>query len=208
MSIYIRPKSSGAVIFFTVCLADRRSDLLVRKIGLLRDAVRVTRAERPFEIVAWVVLPEHVHCIWKLPGSDGNFSVRWGAIKSRFTMSLRKSGFSLPPDLPVVQNGRYAGMKPGLRVAKRERAVWQRRYWEHHVRSREELNALIGYCWFNPVKYRLAHRPAAWPYSSFHRDVRLGRVLPDWQGCDVALEAGEPNPEGGTAASAFLRQAE
>ena len=129
MSVYIRPKSSGATIFFTVCLADRKSDLMVREIALLREAVRVTRAERPFEIVAWVVLPEHLHCIWRLPPGDGGYSVRWGAIKSRFTMSLRRSGFTLPPDLPVVQRGRYAGLKPGLRMNKRERAVWQRRFW-------------------------------------------------------------------------------
>jgi REP element-mobilizing transposase RayT len=44
-------------------LLERRSDLLVRHIDSLREAVRRTRRERPFHIDAWVVLPEHMHCI-------------------------------------------------------------------------------------------------------------------------------------------------
>ncbi|MEL7467415.1 MAG: transposase [Pseudomonadota bacterium] len=74
MSTYIRTKSRGATIFFTVCLADRDSDLLLREIGLLRD-VRVTRAERQLEIVAWATLPDHLHCIWRSPYGDGEFVV-------------------------------------------------------------------------------------------------------------------------------------
>lgn len=199
MSNYIRPKSRGATIFFTVCLADRSSDLLVREIDLLREAVAVTRRNGPFEILAWVVLPDHLHCIWRLPCGDGDYSIRWGAIKSRFTISLRRAGFSPPPDLPIVRSGRYAGLKPGLRGEKRERAVWQRRFWEHHVRGRTELTTLIQYCWFNPVKHGLVVRPAEWPYSSFHRDVRLGRVPVEWQGRDMDIEAGEPDEVGWVA---------
>ena len=191
MSIYIRPKSSGAAIFFTVCLADRSSDLLVQEVSLLREAVRATRSERPFGILAWVVLPDHLHCIWRMPHGDGDFSVRWGAIKSRFTIGLRKAGSRPPTDLPVVAEGRYAGLKPGLRANKRERAVWQRRFWEHHVRGHGELKDLTRHCWFDPVKHGLVRRPADWPYSSFHRDARSGRVPMDWQGREVEIEAGE-----------------
>ena len=68
MSNYRRPPRSDAPVFFTVALADRRSDVLVAEIERLRAAVRVTRAERPFGIEAWVVLPDHMHCIWRVPG--------------------------------------------------------------------------------------------------------------------------------------------
>lgn len=88
MSRYIRPRVTGARIFFTVALADRRSDLLLREVGRLRESVRVTRAERPFGIDAWVVLPDHLHCVWTLPAGDADFATRWGAIKARFSRGL------------------------------------------------------------------------------------------------------------------------
>jgi putative transposase len=80
MSAYIRPKLPGACVFFTVALADRGSDLLLREIDILRAAVRVTKAKRPFRINAWVVLPDHLHCIWTLPEGDTDFSGRWRQI--------------------------------------------------------------------------------------------------------------------------------
>ena len=86
-------------MFFTVALADRRSDLLVRQVDRLRDAVRRVRADRPFGIDAWVVLPDHLHAVWTLPEGDKNFSTRWGAIKAQFSMSIRRAGFT--PPLPV-----------------------------------------------------------------------------------------------------------
>ena len=60
-----------------------------------------------------------------------------------------------------------------------------------HVRSRDELNALIEYCWFNPVKHGLVRQPAAWPHSSFHRDVASGRVPVGWQGREAEIDVGE-----------------
>ncbi|PYE85418.1 REP-associated tyrosine transposase [Pseudoroseicyclus aestuarii] len=180
MSRYIRPKIDGATIFFTVCLARRGSDLLVRYLPLLREAVRATRAERPFEIDAFVVLPDHLHCIWTLPPGDHDFSARWGAIKARFTRNLRRAGFTPPIARPVVPSGRYGGVNPALRHDRGEVALWQRRFWEHHIRNDADLAVHIRYCWTNPVKHGLVATPADWPYSSIHRDIRLGRVEPEW----------------------------
>ena len=103
MSLYIRPKVTGATVFFTVALADRQSDLLVREIDLLRAAVGETKAARPFDILAWVVLPDHLHCIWRLPAGDRDFSTRWGAIKSRFARAV-KSRVGLNPTLHMWNN--------------------------------------------------------------------------------------------------------
>src|SRR6056297_2617757 len=125
MSRYIRLRHPGARIFVTVNLAHRGSDTLVREIARLRRAVQTTRAERPFDIEAWVVLPDHMHCIWVLPEGDADYATRWGAIKARFTREVRRAGFTPPPTLPPVKSGRYAGVNPGLRVDKGECAVWQ-----------------------------------------------------------------------------------
>lgn len=180
MSIYRRPKATDATVFFTVCLADRSSSLLVSEIDLLRDAVRQTRRERPFEIVTWVVLPDHVHCIWRLPVGDRDFSTRWGAIKSRFTRAV-KSRVGLNPTLPISPS----------KVRKGDAGIWQRRFWEHHIRNEQDLSVHIRYCWFNPVKHGLVAHPAAWPYSSFHRDVRAGHVPEGWDGRDLVLDVEE-----------------
>ncbi len=200
MSIYLRPKVPGASVFFTVNLMTRGSRLLVDEIDRLREAVQATRAERPFQIDAWVVLPDHLHAVWTLPPGDADFSTRWGAIKARFTKSLnrehRRPGFSPAPahnDLPVVMSGRYAGLKPGLRVNKREAAVWQRRFWEHHIRNRADFDAHVRYCWNNPVNHGLVEHPTDWPFSSIHRDIRAGRVDPEWSGDVLEEMFKEPN---------------
>jgi len=173
MSTYRRPRLPGARVFFTITLADRRSDLLLREIDLLREAVRDTRRERPFHIDAWVVLPDHMHCIWTMPEDDADYSTRWGAIKARFTIATRRAGFTPPPRLPVVKTGRYAGVNPGLRANKGEVALWQRRFWEHHIRNDTDFANHLRYCWLNPVKHGLVNRPEDWPHSSVRWDERF-----------------------------------
>lgn len=88
MSNYIRPKIPGASVFLTVCLAEQGSDLLLREIESLRHAVRLTRRTRPFQIDAWVVLPDHMHCVWTLPQGDADLGGRVGQIKATFSKHL------------------------------------------------------------------------------------------------------------------------
>ena len=69
-------------------LPVRGPELLLREVGASRDAVRIARAERPFSVDAWVVLPDHLHCVWALPEGDSDYSVRWGGIKARFSHGI------------------------------------------------------------------------------------------------------------------------
>ncbi|SLN48093.1 REP-associated tyrosine transposase [Roseisalinus antarcticus] len=155
MSRYIRPRIGGAPIFFTVALADRSSDLLVTEVDKLRDTVRRTRAERLFDILAWVVLPDHMHCIWQLPAGDSAYSVRWSVIKARFSLSVD------------------AGPRRPSHLRRRERGIWQRRFWEHHLRDEADLAAHMRYCWMNPVKHGFVTAPEEWPHSSYLRDTAV-----------------------------------
>ena len=77
-----------ALYFFTINLLERRADLLVRHIEPLREAVKCTRADRPFHIDAWVVLPDHMHCVITLPPGDDDFANRIEAMKIRFVQAL------------------------------------------------------------------------------------------------------------------------
>ncbi|OYX27373.1 MAG: transposase [Rhodobacterales bacterium 32-66-7] len=171
MSRYLRPKRPGACVFFTVNLVDRGSDTLVRHVDVLRQAVAVTRAKRPFGIDAWVVLPDHMHCVWTLPEGDADYSGRMGEIKGQFSRAVRRSG---PAPTPLGENpygargGRdRVGAGPDLRG---EAPIWQKRFWEHHIRDDRDYAAHVRYCWINPVKHGLVGHPGEWPYSSWHRD--------------------------------------
>ena len=172
MSCYFRPRVPGATIFFTVCLAARGGSLLIDEIYRLRSAVGLTRKGRPFHVDAWVVLPDHMHCIWTLPAGDTDYALRWGAIKSRFTRSLRdgcRVGFN---PTAAIDAGRPVGWNPTLpRSASKQRkgdaGLWQRRFWEHHVRGPAEYDTLVRYCRDDPVKHGLVARAQDWTFSSF-----------------------------------------
>lgn len=180
MSNYLRPRISGASVFFTVNLVDRGAGTLVAHIAVLREAVRVTRAKRPFTINAWVVLPDHMHCVWTLPEEDSDYSTRMASIKAQFTRDVRRSGFT-PTPAPqnqyganggrVRRGGAYeerVGVNPDLRG---EAAIWQKRFWEHHIWDDAAFAACVRYCWINPVKHGLVGHPGEWPYSTWHRDA-------------------------------------
>ena len=162
MVAYRRNFVPGGTYFFTVTLRDRASRVLVERIDDLRAAYRRVHSERPFETVAIVVLPDHLHCVWTLPEGDADYSGRWRAIKSRFTMACRKA------DLPMTKNA--AG----------EYDLWQRHFWEHTIRDERDFENHVSYIHFNPVKHGYAQRAADWPHSSFHRYVRDGFLPIDW----------------------------
>jgi putative transposase len=165
MPDYRRFRVPGGTYFFTVNLLERRLDTLVRHIDVLREAVRVTKRERPFQIDALVVLPDYMHCVWTLPPGDDNFSNRWKAIKIRLVQKI-----------PATER------RSKVRVARCERGVWQRRFWEHAIRDEYDYATHIDYCHWNPMKHGLVQRVADWPYSSFHQYVHRGLISEDWAG--------------------------
>ncbi|MFH1341568.1 MAG: transposase [Pseudomonadota bacterium] len=165
MTFYRRNFIAGGSFFFTVNLAERRLHLLTQHIDELRGAFRETRQRHPFAIDAMVVLPDHLHAIWTLPEGDADFATRWRLIKSTFSRSL--------PSGERISDSR---------AAKGERGIWQRRYWEHTIRDEDDFARHIDYVHINPVKHGLVPRASDWPYSSFHRMVKLGIYPEDWAG--------------------------
>jgi len=172
MSQYRRVRVEGGWFFFTVTLADRSSDLLVRHIERLRKAYAAALKRDPFETIAICVLPDHLHAIWALPSDDADFSRRWCLIKHDFSCGL--------PDDPERSRSKRA---------KREKGIWQRRFWEHAIRNDADLARHVDYIHFNPVKHGLVSRACDWPHSSFHRYVARGFLPFDWGG-DVRQPAG------------------
>ncbi len=162
---YRRNFAAGGSFFFAVNLAERHLRLLTDHIDELRTAFRETRRHHPFTIDAMVVLPDHLHTIWTLPEGDADFATRWRLIKSASSRSLA-TGERISES----------------RAAKGERGIWQRRYWEHTIRDGNDFARHTDYVHINPVKHRLVTRVRDWPYSSFHRMVKLGVYPADWAG--------------------------
>ncbi len=171
MSNYLRARLPGGTYFFTVNLLERRRRLLVDHIADLRAAFRATQAVRPFEVIAIVILPDHLHCVWRLPAGDADNANRWAQIKSGFSRCLPRD------ERRSLQ-----------RIARRERGIWQRRYWEHLIRDDNDLRRHVDYIHFNPVKHGHVSRVIDWPYSSFRRWVADGVNGVEWGvGCGVGL---------------------
>jgi putative transposase len=160
---YRRANVSGGTFFFTLNLLDRSSRLLIDHIDLLRDTVRTVRCRHPFELVAMVVLPDHLHAVWVLPPDDCDYPLRWSLIKSGFSRRLMKAEYI-----------------SGARRRKRERGIWQRRYWEHQIRDDADLERHVDYIHINPVKHGYVRAPVDWAYSSIHRYIRRGLLPSNW----------------------------
>jgi putative transposase len=164
MPNYRRTNVKGGVFFFTVVLQDRSSNLLVEQIDRLRWSYRLASERHPFETIAICVLPDHLHALWALPENDSDFASRWSLIKSNFSRGIAPE------------------RRSQSQLSKREKGVWQRRYWEHAIRDEDDFDRHIDYIHFNPVKHGLAARVADWQHSSFHRFVKRGLLVADWGG--------------------------
>jgi putative transposase len=151
MPNYRRRFLPGGEYFFTVNLEDRTSDLLVQNIALLRYAWRFVEQHKPFETVAALVLPDHIHCIWTLPTGDDDFPGRWRLLKGVFTKQLVARG--------MAPEGRRTG----------ERTIWQRRYWEHAIRDDQDRLRHVDYIHNNPVKHGHCSKVDEWPFSTWRR---------------------------------------
>jgi len=160
---YRRARTAGGTYFFTVNLADRHSDILTRHVDDLRAVIDSVKARHAFSIVAMVVLPEHLHTIWRLPSDDANYPMRWSLIKAGFSRRLDKTETIRPS-----------------RLAKRERGIWQRRYWQHQIHDEADLTQHVDYIHFNPVKHGWTERAVDWPHSTRHEYIARGWLSNDW----------------------------
>ena len=179
MPNYRRANVAGGTYFFTVNTLRRLPVLTEPPVReALREAIRQTRMTAPFDIDAWVLLPDHLHCIWTLPQGDADFSMRWSKIK-RYVSQQCGETFGI-------------GNVSASRTKRHESGLWQRRFWEHQIRDEADFALHADYIHWNPVKHGLAARAVDWPYSTFHRFVCDGVYASDWGLAEpVAMAVGE-----------------
>ncbi len=166
MPNYLRARK-GTTYFFTLVTYHRQRILcLERSRKILRQTIYKVKKSYPFAIEAMVLLPDHLHCIWRLPEGDHDYSTRWGMIKSEFTKNT-KSWLAVP-------------QPSDSRLKKREGSIWQRRFWEHMIRDDRDFMYHCNYIHYNPVKHGLAAAPKDWPHSTFRWFVK-NQIYPlDW----------------------------
>ena len=163
MTNYRRVYSPNGTYFFTINLNNRNSQHLTDNIDLLRKAFKKVKSQHSFTINAITVLPEHLHCVLTFHDVNQNYSTLIRLIKSYFSRGI-SSTESITPS----------------RANKKERGIWQRRFWAHLILSEEDFRRHIDYCYYNPVKHGYVSRVCDWPFSSFHRDVKRGLFSVDW----------------------------
>jgi putative transposase len=172
---YRRAKFEGGYYFFTVVTHQRRAFLTDEHARFcLRYVLEETKRQSYFDVVAFCLLPDHLHCVWKLPQGDRNFSLRWSRIKTGFTRRYLRSG------------GAEYDQNPS-RIRKRERGIWHRRFWEHKIRNEKDLQRHVDYIHYNPVKHGLVDLEEDWPWSTCHRYIREG-IHPGWPWHDIQAE--------------------
>jgi len=180
MSEYRRAFLKGGTFFFTVVTYKRYPVFVVdANIELLRRCFQIIMAKHPFRIDAIVILPDHLHTIWTLPDGEFDFSTRWKLIKGAYSRY-----YSVSREINISESMRR----------KREKGIWQRRFWEHTIRNEEDFNRHCDYIHYNPVKHGLVSFPVEWKNSSFRNFVERGIYPPDW-GQNVSKDLLEMNFE-------------
>ena len=180
MATFRRSVIPGATYFLTLNTYQRRKVLTEPLFySALKQAFIQVKAKHPFTIDAFVLLPDHLHCIWTLPPGDGNYALGWNMIKRAVSQATRN-------DAAPLLSESY--------IKRKELGLWQRRFWEHQIRDDEDFARHVDYIHWNPMKHCYVARVMDWPYSSFHRYVRHGVYPSDWAGMaaiDTAFEFGE-----------------
>jgi len=162
---YRRVTNKGGTYFFTVNLADRKKTLLVDHMDVLRQVINQVKKRHPFKLDAMVVLPDHLHAVITLPENDNNYPMRWRLIKANFSRQ-------------IASHERISE----ARKRKGERGIWQRRYWEHLIRTDSDYEKHVDYIHYNPVKHGYVSRASQWPFSTIHKYIEKKLLDANW-GC-------------------------
>ena len=158
-------------VFFTIVTYNRKS-ILIDNIDILRLSFKYVLTKYKFEIFAISVLNNHFHLILKLENNKEYSEI----------IRLLKYYFSTHITIEQRRVGKTNVCPPSLsdsKIKKREKGIWQRRYWEHTIRNESDLNIHLDYIHFNSYKhYKI--KPQDWQYSTFNKFVKLGLYEPNW----------------------------
>ena len=161
---YRRLYIPNSIIFITIVTSKRRN-ILIKNIELLKFSIKNAHKYYNFEIYAICVMKDHVHLLIK-PNNINEYSK---------IILLIKRTFSKKIDINTILDYKQSDSN----IKRKERDIWQRRFWEHTIRNEEDLYRHIDYIHYNPMKhYQIT--PRDWKYSTFNNFVKNGYYETDW----------------------------
>lgn len=151
----------NSMVFITI-VSYNRQQILLDNIDLIKNSLRYAKAKYDFKIIAIVILKDHLHLILELNNNNDYPNI----------VKYFKTYFSRHIDMP--NNDLTDGKKH-----KREKGIWQSRYWAHLILDENDLYKHIDYIHYNPMKhYNIS--PKDWEFSSFMKFVKNGYYNVDW----------------------------
>ena len=176
MANYRRAFVENSYLFLTV-VTFNRCPILISHIDLLKESFHQSQQFFDYQIIGLVILPEHFHIIIK-PKINHEYPRIMMSIKYHFSKNFKPSEILIDS---------Y--------IKKREKGVWQRRYWEHTIRNQDDLNRHLDYIHYNPVKHKLVSAVEDWKYSTFFEYLKRGYYEPHWGCTDDVTHISELNFE-------------
>jgi len=128
--------------------------LLTANADLLWKSIQKISAVSEFKLIAWVLLPDHLHFV--IDPRTQDISRLMQRIKLSFARLYRE------------------------RRDQSANRVWQRRFWDHVIRDQKDMNVHIDYIHYNPVKHGYVHSPFEWEHSSVHEYKERSLYPSDW----------------------------
>jgi putative transposase len=141
-------------LYFVTHVTYRRMPILIDNIDLWQDAVVFTKDIMSFNLMAWVVLPDHIHILIDPIASDLSYLSK--RLKMKFSGQYR------------ARHHYHSGR------------VWQYRFWDHKIRDENDFKKHFDYIHYNPVKHGLVMQPIEYEYSSFKKYYDTGYYSADW----------------------------
>ena len=186
MPNYRRAITEGRTYFFTVVTYQRQPFLCPEESRtILRSAVQKTLQIHPFCIDAWVLLPDHMHCMWTLPEGDSNYSTRWALIKKEFT----KNSTDYSRTRPALSASRRRRRESTIRLV----IICRRR--EQARRALEVVRQILGRLGLrlHPGNTRLVSmEEGSFEFLGYTfrkvRNVRTGKVIPIYRPSQEAMK--------------------
>jgi len=158
MSDFRRYYKESDYVFLTM-VTYARNPILIQNINLVRNSFKTVKYK--YHIIAGIVLKDHIHIIIKPQN----------ALEIPQIIASFKSNFS--------RNFQVNEEQTKSQIERREKGIWQRKYYDHIIRNENDLNRHIDYIHYNSYKhYKIV--PKDWEYSSFKKFVSIGMYEIDW----------------------------
>ena len=143
MPNFIRNYIAGGTYFFTLVTSKRTRFFEDKRcVEAFFASLYLVQSYHHFDLIAYCILPDHIHLLITLAEADYNFSSRIKEIKRKTTTSIRK----------VME-------RPNI-------DVWQGRFWEHTIKDQDDLQHCFDYIHYNPIKHGYSDT-FNWEWSSY-----------------------------------------